>query len=134
MNQIFKRSIKRIGQALLTGVMTIQIVQQTITLVQAYTNTSGALGTASQLGSPLLNNQFNADNFNPWEQIVFGIYLSNYVQPFVDSYESAFSTGAGYGSNGAGAQSLQFSAGEEATNEESSEVTDTNTTGEKTHQ
>lgn len=118
MNQIFKRSIKRIGQALLTGVMTIQIVQQTITLVQAYTNTSGALGTASQLGSPLLNNQFNADNFNPWEQIVFGIYLSNYVQPFVDSYESAFSTGAGYGSNGAGAQSLQFSAGEEATNEE----------------
>jgi len=66
----------------------------------------------------LLNNQFNADNFNPWEQIVFGIYLSNYVQPFVDSYESAFSTGAGYGSNGAGAQSLQFSAGEEATNEE----------------
>lgn len=118
MNQIFKRSIKRIGQALLTGVMAIQIVQQTITLVQAYTNTSGALGTASQLGSPLLNNQFNADNFNPWEQIVFGIYLSNYVQPFVDSYESAFSTGAGYGSNGAGAQSLQFSAGEEATNEE----------------
>lgn len=118
MNQIFKRSIKRMGQALLTGVMTIQIVQQTVTLVQAYTNTSGALGTASQLGSPLLNNQFNADNFNPWEQIVFGIYLSNYVQPFVDSYESAFSTGAGYGSNGAGAQSLQFSAGEEATNEE----------------
>ena len=118
MNQILKRSIKRIGQALLTGVMTIQVVQQTITLVQAYTNTSGALGTASQLGSPLLNNQFNADNFNPWEQIVFGIYLSNYVQPFVDSYESAFSTGAGYGSNGAGAQSLQFSAGEEATNEE----------------
>ena len=118
MNQILKRSIKRIGQALLTGIMTIQIVQQTITLVQAYTNTSGALGTASQLGSPLLNNQFNADNFNPWEQIVFGIYLSNYVQPFVDSYESAFSTGAGYGSNGAGAQSLQFSAGEEATNEE----------------
>lgn len=60
----------------------------------------------------------SADNFNPWEQIVFGIYLSNYTQPFVDSYEQAFQVGAGYGSNGAGAQSLQFSSGEEATNQE----------------
>lgn len=59
-----------------------------------------------------------ADDFNPWEQIAWGIYLSNYVNPFVDDYYSAFNQGAGYGSNGAGSQSLQFSSGTEATNAE----------------
>lgn len=109
---------KRIGQAILAGAMTVQIVGQTITIANAYTNTGGSLGTSQQLGSPLLNNQMSADKFNPWEQIVFGIYLSNYVNPFVDTYEQAFSNSAGYGSNGAGSQSLQFSSGEEATNQD----------------
>ena len=111
-------SLKEQDRLYWPGAMTVQIVGQTITIANAYTNTGGSLGTSQQLGSPLLNNQMSADKFNPWEQIVFGIYLSNYVNPFVDTYEQAFSNSAGYGSNGAGSQSLQFSSGEEATNQD----------------
>lgn len=112
------RAIKRIAATVIAQLCILSQTASIITVANAYQATGGQLGTQQSLGSPLLNNNISADDFNPWEQIVFGIYLSNYTQPFVDSYEQAFQTGAGYGSNGAGAQSLQFSAGSEATNED----------------
>lgn len=116
--QFIKSSLKRIGATALAGICLITTTQSIITIANAYNKTSGTLGTNVALGSPLLNNQMQADDFNPWEQIAWGIYLSNYVNPFVDDYYSAFNQGAGYGSNGAGSQSLQFSSGSEATNAE----------------
>lgn len=113
-----KSSLKRIGATALAGICLITTTSSIITIANAYNKTSGTLGTNVALGSPLLNNQMQADDFNPWEQIAWGIYLSNYVNPFVDDYYSAFNQGAGYGSNGAGSQSLQFSSGSEATNAE----------------
>ena len=118
MNKSIIRAVKRVQATLLAQLCIIQQTQSLITIANAYQNTSGQLGTQQSLGSPLLNNNVSADQFNPWEQIAFGIYLSNYTNPFIDSYEQAFQVGAGYGSNGAGAQSLQFSAGSEATNED----------------
>ena len=111
-----KSSLKRIGATALAGICLITTTSSIITIANAYNKTSGTLGTNIALGSPLLNNQMQADDFNPWEQIAWGIYLSNYTNPFVDDYYSAFNQGAGYGSNGAGSQSLQFSSGSEATN------------------
>lgn len=116
--QFIKSSLKRIGATALAGLCLITTTSSIITIANAYNKTSGTLGTNVALGSPLLNNQMQADDFNPWEQIAWGIYLSNYVNPFVDDYYSAFNQGAGYGSNGAGSQSLQFSSGSEATNAE----------------
>lgn len=116
--QFIKSSLKRIGATALAGLCLITTTSSIITIANAYNKTSGTLGTNVALGSPLLNNQMQADDFNPWEQIAWGIYLSNYVNPFVDDYYSAFNQGAGYGSNGAGSQSLQFSQGSEATNAE----------------
>ena len=116
--QFIKSSLKRIGATALAGLCLITTTSSIITIANAYNKTSGTLGTNVALGSPLLNNQMQADDFNPWEQIAWGIYLSNYVNPFVDDYYSAFNQGAGYGSNGAGSQSLQFSSGSEATSAE----------------
>lgn len=116
--QFIKSSLKRLGATALAGLCLITTTSSIITIANAYNKTSGTLGTNAALGSPLLNNQMQADDFNPWEQIAWGIYLSNYVNPFVDDYYSAFNQGAGYGSNGAGSQSLQFSSGSEATNAE----------------
>jgi hypothetical protein len=69
------------------------------------------LGTNKALGSPLLDDDYNIDKWNSDELAIFGIFLSNYVVPFADDYESAYSAGSGRGSNGYGYQALQFGTG-----------------------
>lgn len=81
-------------------------------------STSGAssiLGTNESLGSPILNNNFTIDNWNKWEMICWGIFLSNFCVPFVDTYDTAFKTGGG-GSDGAGYNALCFGSGNDAVN------------------
>jgi hypothetical protein len=65
-------------------------------------------GTFEAVGSPLLNPNFTLDEWNKWETVAWGVFLSNFVTPMADTYESAFSA-AGYGSNGAGYKALDFS-------------------------
>lgn len=69
------------------------------------------LGTQYGLNSPLLKNEVTAEAFEDWELEVFGIFLSNFAIPFVDSMDSAFGYDTTYGSAGAGAEALQFSCG-----------------------
>ena len=83
----------------------------------ARANSSGILGTNAALGSPILNENFTADNWNKWEMICWGVFLSNFCQPLIDNYESAFKTGAG-GSNGAGYKALCFGSGSDYANKE----------------
>ena len=71
------------------------------------------LGTRAALGSPLIDANFSSDDYQKWEMQVFGIFLSNFVQPFVDDYVSAFSDGKG-GSEGKGRKALQFAGGNDA--------------------
>lgn len=74
-------------------------------------NYSGDIGTNAALGSPLLN-ETNWDNndWNQWEMVTFGVFLSNFCQPFVDSYMTAFQEGKG-GTDGHGLKALQFGSG-----------------------
>ena len=74
------------------------------------------LGTNTALGSPLLDENFQSDDWDPWELVTFGVFLSNFVNPFIDDYESAFSTASTYGSKGAGLKALQFGSGNDPAN------------------
>ena len=106
---------KRLIVLLLVFAMVLSILAPTATYLMA--GAYGSLGTQSQLNQPLLNNSMTADNYNAWETITWGIFLSNFSKPFVDSYRSAFSTGSGYGSQGAGYNQLRFSSGSDQTNQ-----------------
>lgn len=79
-------------------------------------NAYSTLGTNVALGSPILNPNFSADDWNKWEMITWGIFLSNFATPFVDDYNSAFNQDAGYGSKGSGAKALQFGSGQDVAN------------------
>lgn len=69
------------------------------------------LGTQLGINSPLLRDEVTAEKFEPWELEVFAIFLSNFAVPFVDSMDSAFLSGAGYGTNGRGLEALKFGCG-----------------------
>ncbi len=69
------------------------------------------LGTRAANGSPLIGANFTTDNWDSWEMLCFGVFLSNFCEPFVDDYGSAFSREATAGSQGAGLEALQFSTG-----------------------
>lgn len=83
----------------------------------AYGDSSSLLGTNNALGSPILNENFTLDNWNKWEIVCWGVYLSNFCVPCVDTYRSAFQTGCG-GSNGSGLQTLKFGSGNDPSNNE----------------
>lgn len=42
---------------------------------------SGLLGSQAALGSPLTSNNFVVDDWDPWEMLCFGVFLSNFCQP-----------------------------------------------------
>lgn len=71
---------------------------------------SSLLGTNLALGSPLLDPNFQPNEWNKWELIAFGVFLSNFTQPLVDDYESAFGA-SNRGSQGSGLKALQFGSG-----------------------
>lgn len=75
------------------------------------------LGSRAALGSPVLNNNFTSDQWNKWETVVWGIFLSNFCVPLIDNYRTAF-TSSGEGSGGSGYQALQFGTGTDASNAE----------------
>ena len=61
---------------------------------------SGSIGTNAALGSPLLNDaSWGSEDWNPYELVTFGVFLSNFTVPKVDDYKSEFQKGVG-GSGG----------------------------------
>lgn len=84
--------------------------------VSVLADSASTLGSREALGSPILNNQFSTEDWDKWEMVVWGIYLSNYCVPLVDTYESAFSTSASYGSKGDGLRALEFGSGNDPSN------------------
>ena len=77
---------------------------------------SSSLGTNKALGSPLVEKTFTEEDWNKWEMLTFGIFLSNFATPFIDSYRTAFSSGYG-GSEGSGRRALVFAAGGDVNSE-----------------
>lgn len=74
------------------------------------------LGTNEALGSPILNSKATTDNWNKWEMVCWGVFLSNWCQPLIDTYDSAFSTSSTQGSRGAGYKALCFGSGSDQEN------------------
>ena len=77
---------------------------------------SQLLGTDLALGSPLLNDSFNNEQWDKWEIVVFGMFLSNLVYP-IDDYRTAF-TNNNSGSKGNGFKALDFGTGSDSHNHE----------------
>lgn len=106
---IFKRTLA-------AGLVAIAILQTCVTAF-AYNNSYiDQLGTNQALGSPILNNNFVLDDWNKWEMIGWGVFLSNFATPLIDDYESAFNSNSSQGSKGSGYKALQFGSGSDPAN------------------
>lgn len=103
------KQLKIIAKSVISFLLCIIIVLCTIGPVEVQAaDSAGNYYTHS----PLLSGDTVAiDELNPWELECFGIFMSNFCIPFVDTYVTAFSTSAGTGSKGAGLQALQFATG-----------------------
>ena len=110
MREIFKR-------ALAIGLVVMAILQSSI-IAFGYNDSSyiDQLGTNQALGSPILNSNFVADDWNKWEMIAWGVFLSNFATPLIDDYESAFNANSSQGSKGSGYKALQFGSGSDPAN------------------
>lgn len=75
------------------------------------------LGSQASLGSPILDPNFSAENWNKWEMVTWGIFLSNFATPLIDDYESALNPNSTSGSKGSGYKALNFGSGSDATNQ-----------------
>ncbi len=106
---IFKRTLA-------AGLVVIAILQTCVTAF-AYNNSYiDQLGTNQALGSPILNSNFVLEDWNKWEMIAWGVFLSNFATPLVDDYESAFNANSSQGSKGSGYKALQFGSGSDPAN------------------
>lgn len=105
---------KNIKQKLAFLLLIILVLTNSMHLV-ANAAQSGLLGSQAALGSPLTSDSFVVDDWDPWELLCFGLFLSNFCQPFEDDYTSAFTEGSSYGTQGRGLKALQFAAGGDAT-------------------
>ena len=94
-------------------IVSIFVVQAAASVIQ-YAKSSSLLGTNRALGSPLLSNDFNNSDWNKWEFVIWGIFLSNFVTPIIDDYKSAFDVSSEYGSKGSGYKALVFGTGSDA--------------------
>ena len=115
---IIKKKLRKIVSILL---LILSLTSALYSIIPtAFADSSGILGTNSALGSPILNNDATVNNWNKWEIICWGVFLSNFCQPLVDNYQTAFQKGKG-GSDGAGYEALVMGTGNDATNNETIE-------------
>jgi len=96
----------------------ISIFTSIYTLIPIAKSETNILNTQAALNSPILNDNATTDNWNKWEMVCWGVFLSNFCQPLIDNYESAFTTTSGRAnsSNGSGLNALQFGTGRDPEN------------------
>jgi len=87
-----------------------------VSLANNSTSSYSLLGTNMALGSPILDPNFTADDWNKWEMLTWGVFLSNFAVPFIDDYNSAFNSNASKGSKGSGYRALVFGSGSDPAN------------------
>lgn len=119
-HKLTKKSIISIGKKGIALTLAIVSVSSLLVSSIAYglsTSNYNMIGSNKALGSPLLNDNFVSEDWNKWETVAFGIFLSNFPVPLVDTYESALSVGLG-GSDGSALKALQFGSGSDASNNE----------------
>lgn len=119
-NRFCNINIKQLKKRIIAYLMILgfmaSLLSMSVAKVYALSGSINTVGTNRALGSPLLDKSFNAEDWNKWEMVVWGIFLSNFCTPFIDDYNSAFNTSADYGSKGAGAVALNFGSGQDVQN------------------
>lgn len=109
--------IKRGITLSLAVVCVMQTLLSTVDFAKGASNYS-LLGSNKALGSPLLDPSFSLEDWNKWEMMTWGIFLSNFAVPLVDDYDSAFNVNSTVGSKGSGLKALQFGSGSDPTSKE----------------
>lgn len=113
-----KNRVRRIGYKLCCLMIGVVVTFDVVCAYgfTVYANSANQIGTNRALGSPVLNYNFETDDWNKWELVVWGIYLSNFVVPFYDDYGSAFSSGSSNGTQGRGMEVLDWGSGTDYAN------------------
>lgn len=114
MKKFSQTILKRIASFALAIVCLLNLALSMTTYSRS--TSSSAIGSNLALGSPILNKDAVSDNWNKYELIVWGIFLSNFCTPFIDDYESTFNLGSSSGSKGSGSKALSFASGSDVTN------------------
>lgn len=110
-----KGILKRAVAGLICLASATTLIVSAIPFAQSKASKS-TLGTQTALGSPLLNtSNFSTEDWNEYETICWGVFLSNFCQPLIDNYDTAFNEGKG-GSNGSGFKALWGGTGSDAAN------------------
>lgn len=117
-----KDGIKSVMKKALAVGLTVAAVASTVTaaIPVAFSKASyNTLNTNRALGSPIINlDNFETENWNKWETICWGVFLSNFCVPLIDTYESAFTENHPDGSHGEGFQVLWGGSGSDVQNKE----------------
>lgn len=101
---------RKVFTRLLVMILLIALLLPTVTVfANTPTGRYAQTNTFEASGSPLLNPNFTINQWNKWETVAWGVFLSNFVVPMADSYESAFNTASNEGSRGSGFKALNFS-------------------------
>jgi hypothetical protein len=117
-----KDKMKKIFKNLIIAILcTVTVSSAVISSIPTAKSATSILNSNSALGSPILNENFTVDNWNKWEMICWGVFLSNFCQPLIDTYESAFQA-TGSGSNGTGYRALCFGSGNDNSNNDTIEA------------
>lgn len=104
-------------KGLIVSLMVVCILQSILSTFQfAYGSNYSMLGTNAALGSVILDANFVSEDWNKWEMITWGVFLSNFAVPLVDDYESAFNSNITRGSKGSGFKALAFGSGSDPAN------------------
>lgn len=107
---VHRISFRKALKTKIVAIILIVLFIGSIGLPIAMGASNSIIGTNLALGSPILDEKFKIEEWNKWETVTFGVFLSNFVYPMVDDYRSAFSI-SGEGSKGEGLKALQFGAG-----------------------
>ena len=112
------KKMKSIVTKLLALILALTAIAQVMLSGFGYANGNyiNQLGSNKALGSPILNSNFVADDWNKWEMIAWGVFLSNFATPLIDDYNSAFNANSNSGSKGSGYKALQFGSGSDPAN------------------
>lgn len=117
-----KESVKSVLKKIVAGGLTAAAMVSTIAaaIPMAFSKASyDTLNTNRALGSPIINlSNFETENWNKWETICWGVFLSNFCVPLIDTYESAFTENHPDGSHGEGFTALWGGSGSDVQNKE----------------
>lgn len=107
---------ERLKKVMIAALCITSVTSAVISSIPTAKAATSILGTNASLGSPILNQNSTSENWNKWEMVCWGVFLSNWCQPLIDNYESAFTVSSGKGSNGDGFKALAFGSGSDQEN------------------